>query len=159
MSNIQLKKFCNEIKDTCFIKVVSNENTGILYYKNGRMINACINYHYGNDNVEEILNWKDSEFKKVKIDSVTKFSSEDLRYILDLIEYCDINADVYIKQKNNFLIMSFSIGCLVSVIPEVSVTKDLLLDLLTVKGKLYKMKLTGEKTGDIKIFISELLAV
>ena len=54
--------------------------------------------------------------------------------------------------------LSFSEGCLISVIPEIEVNKEFITDLINSKGQNVKMKLTGEKTGYIKVFISELLA-
>ena len=157
ISNTELKQFSEEITDTCFVRVEKNGDNGILYYKGGNIINACINNTYGKTKANEILTWKDAKFRKVKIDSVSKFQSEDLKYVFDIIEFNGLSADVYLKQKGNIIVLSFSEGYLISVIPEVEVNKDFIKNLTNIKNQKVKMKLTGEKTGSIKVFVNELL--
>jgi hypothetical protein len=158
IGNTELKQFSEEITDTCFVKVEKDNNTAVLFYKAGEIIDACLNGVYGKAKAPEIVNWKDAEYYKVKVDSVSKFQSEDLKYMFDIIEFNGISADIYIKQSGQIVLLSFSEGCLISVIPETNVTKQFIQEILNIKGKNIKMKLTGEKTGDIKIFISEILS-
>ena len=153
----ELKQFLEEVSDTCFVKIKKNEDIAVLYYKSGKLTELRINNSFEKDRFDEILTWKNPRFEKVKIDPVTKFKSEDLKYIFDSIEFYALSADIYIKQKRNILVLSFSEGALISVIPETEVTKDFIRELLNIKVKNIKMKLTGEKIGNMKIFLSELL--
>jgi len=156
-SNNELKQFSEEITDTCFVKVQRNGNTGILYYKAGQVINARIDNEFGKKNADEILTWKDATFEKIKIDSVTKFQSDDIKFIFDMIEFNAMSADIYIKINGEIVVLSFSEGRLISVMPEKQVTKEFIQELISIKGQTLKMKQTAEKTGDIDVFISELL--
>jgi hypothetical protein len=158
LSSKELKQYANSITETCILKVTKEEKIGIIFYRAGKVINGRINNEYGKDKAEDILTWENTYPEKIIVSDVAKFNSENLAYMFDFIELLGISADIYVKYEHKIFAFLFSEGALISVIPEINVTRELIVDLFKIKDQNIRMKLTGEKIGEFKIFISELLS-
>lgn len=157
LKKIPLSTILNYISFTCFLSIKKDNDTGVLYFSKGKLINAVINNNFHIDEVKNIMKWTEGEFFYQKW---TKDFEIEYRYLSDILyttELNNFNAELSFIFNGQFVKIVCSEGKIVRIEPEPNDIKLFLNDILQETKGTVKIKETGAQTGNLKEYFSEII--
>jgi len=158
IEKIPLLTIIEYISFTCFLSIEQNDKTGVLFFINGKLINARINNDFHINKAKDIIKWKGGEFCYQKWTNNFEIELKHLSDILHFIELSGFNAEISFIYNSKFIKIFCSEGVIVGVEPKPKDIKSFFKGILEeTKGNL-RIQNTGGQTGDLKEYFSDIIS-
>lgn len=157
LKKIPLSAILNYISFTCFLSIKKDNDKGVLYFSEGKLINAGINNDFHIDEAKNIMKWTDGEFFYQKW---TKDFEIEFRYLSDIlctIELNNFDAELSFIFNGQFVKIVCSDGKIVRIEPEPNDIKIFLNDILHETVGNVRIKEISAQTGNLKEYYSEII--